>query len=89
MASRYSKSIFIQPTRKIPPAGTDIPHIFKEFETIDNLAAKYYKDPTLGWVIMCANPDYLHEWAIPNGAQISIPFPLSRVWSFFGVAGAI
>jgi hypothetical protein len=89
MATRYSKSTHIQPIRKIEPAITDIPHPFKEFETIDQLAGKYYGDWTLGWVIMVANPQYFDEFSVPPGVILSIPFPLNRVWAMLGTAGEI
>lgn len=87
MATRYSPSIFIQPTRKIPPAITDIPHPLQEFETIDQLAGKYYNDMTLSWVIMCANPTYSHEMMVPAGAIVIVPYPLDRVWVYLGTNG--
>jgi len=89
MASRYTKYQHIQPIRKISPAITDIPHTFKEFETIDQLAGKYYDDMTLGWIIMLANPQYVMEFLVPAGAKLRIPFPLSRVWTALGMAGEL
>jgi hypothetical protein len=89
MASRYSKWPFIQPIRKINPALTDIPHILKLGENIDELANKYYQDATLGWVIMCGNPEYDMEFKVPIGAKLRIPFPLSRVWEQFGISQEI
>ena len=84
MASRYSKFSFIQPKRSIAPAGTDILYTFKKNDNVDNLAQKYYEDPTLGWIIMCANPDHLMEFQIPIGAIIRIPMPLERVYKGWG-----
>jgi len=83
--SRYNKYPFIQPTRKIFPAITDIPHVLKNGENIDELAFKYYKNTSLGWVIMCGNPSFDFEWQIPIGTKLNIPFPLSRVWEQFGI----
>lgn len=81
MASRYSISSAIpQPIRKIRPAATDILHPLKMGERIDNLAQKYYQDPTAGWIIMCANPNFDNELEIPIGTQVRIPFPLQRVF---------
>lgn len=82
--NRYSKYSHIQPIRKISLAITDIDHTLKEFETIDQLAQKYYNDPTLEWVIMCANPDYFLSFAIPAGTVLRIPFPLERVFQAWG-----
>lgn len=84
MATRYSKYLHIQPIRVITPAITDISHTFKEHETIDQLALKYYNDPNLEWVIMCANPDQSLSFAIKPGTVLSIPFPLDRVFRQWG-----
>lgn len=45
----------------------------------DILAQKYYNNPTLGFFILMANPDYLSEHDIPDGKVIRIPFPIDRV----------
>jgi phage tail protein X len=87
--SRYSKYPHIQPKRKIPIAISDVTHTFTQFDTVDKLAYKYYGDATLGWIIMCANPDYFHEFEIKNGDKIRIPLPLERVWQYLGVNGEI
>lgn len=89
MPSRYSRSIHIQPIRKITPTVTDIRHTFKDFENVDQLAYKYYKDATLAWVIMSANPQFFHEWEIKPGDVLRIPFPLGRVWTELGVQGEV
>ena len=64
-------------------------HSYKQFENIDGLAYKYYKDATLAWVIMAANPDLFMEFQVKPGTQIRSPFPLSRCWSFLGANGEI
>lgn len=80
-ANRYFNSTTIpQPKRKILNAATDINHLLKIGERLDNLAFKYYDDPTLGWVIMCANPDFDNEFDIPFGTNLRIPYPLQRVF---------
>lgn len=82
MINRYDIGIgFPQPIRKILPASTDVSHEFKMGERIDNLAQKYYNDTTLGWIIMCGNPEYYNELEILYGTTIRIPFPLKRVLS--------
>lgn len=68
-----------QPVRKILPAATDIIHTLKMGERIDNLAQKYYNDPTAAFIIMYGNPEFDNEFEIPVGAKIRIPYPLSRV----------
>jgi len=80
--SRYIFSTTIpQPVRRIIPSPTDILHVLKMGERIDNLASKYYNDPTLSWVIMYANPDWDNELEIPIGTKVRVPFPLQRVYS--------
>jgi hypothetical protein len=80
--SRYvpNNSFVPQPIRKVVPSYTDVLHPLKMGERIDNLAYKYYKDPLLSWVIMCANPQYDNEFEIPYGVTIRIPYPLQRVF---------
>lgn len=89
MSTRYGKWPFIQPVRKINHSLTDIYHTLKLGENIDELANKYYKDPTLGWIIMCANSDYGMEFMIPIGTSLRIPFPLTRVWDQLGAIGEV
>ena len=45
----------------------------------DILAEKYYANPTLGFLILMANPEYLSEHDIPDGKIIRIPFPKDRI----------
>lgn len=79
--SRYLySSDFPGPIRKILPAAEDIIHTLKMGERIDNLAQKYYADPLLAWVIMCANPEWDNEFDIPIGTKVRIPYPLQRVY---------
>lgn len=68
-----------QPIRKVLSAPTDLLHILKQGERIDQLAFKYYKDPLLSWIIMYANPQFDNEFEIPVGTTIRIPMPLDRV----------
>ena len=83
--SRYSRYLHIQPSRAVKPAITDIIHTFTAFETVDVLAAKYYNDPSLEWVIMAANPSWSFSFEIPPGTPLRIPFPLSRVFNAWGL----
>lgn len=90
MINRYSiGSGFPQPTRKIIPSPTDILHPFKMGERIDNLAERYYSDPTLGWIIMCGNPQYDNELSVNIGDTIRIPYPLNRVTAAWGITNQI
>jgi len=45
---------------------------------LPNLSKKYYGSPFYDFLILYANPQYLNEFDIPDGATIRIPFPLSR-----------
>lgn len=45
----------------------------------DVLAQKYYDNPTMGFFILMANPEYMSEHDIPDGTVIRIPFPKERV----------
>lgn len=86
--SRYNLSSDIpQPIRKINPASSDILHTLTMGQRIDNLAQKYYNDPKLGWIIMCANPEFDNELEIPYGYTIRIPFPLKRVYDQWKIDG--
>jgi hypothetical protein len=79
--SRYqTTSDFPQPIRKIIQSSSDIEHVLIMGERIDNIANKYYSDPLLGWVIMCANPEFDNEFDIKPGDKIRIPYPLQRVF---------
>jgi len=88
MVNRYSFSVQIQPIRQIPVSITDIYHDFTMQDTIDKLAFKFYGDVKLGWIIMCANPQYYHELEVKNGDKIRIPMPLNRVWPYVGIDGS-
>lgn len=86
-ASRYNRYTHIQPIRKILPALTDIEHVITAYETLDQLALKYYNDPTLEFVILCANPEFFMSFSIPPGTKLTIPFPISRVYQAWGEQG--
>lgn len=90
MANRYVLTSTIpQPVRKIKPSVTDILHPLKMGERLDNLAQKYYKDPTLAWVIAAANPEYDNEFEIGIGFTVRVPFPLSRVFDAWQISNEI
>ena len=90
MINRYAiGSGFPQPIRKIKKAPTDVIHPFKMGERLDNLSQKYYQDPTLSWIIMCANPQYFNELSIAYGDTVRIPMPLSRVMAAWNIDNEI
>ena len=51
------------------------------FSRMDKLANKYYGNPFYDFLIMYANPQFISEFDIPDGALIRIPFPLGQVVS--------
>jgi hypothetical protein len=56
------------------------------FSRMDKLAQKYYGNPFFDFLILYANPAYLNEFDIPDGALIRIPFPLTQARSDYEVA---
>lgn len=88
MSNRYSTigTQIPQPVRKILPAGTDILYTLKHGERLDNVVQRYYNDPTLSWILMCANRNFQNEFEISAGTQIRIPFPLSRVYTAWQIS---
>lgn len=49
----------------------------------DILAQKYYDNPTLGFFILIANPEYMSEHDIPDGTIIRIPFNKDRIINLY------
>lgn len=49
------------------------------FSRMDKLSQKYYNNPFYDFLILYANPQYVSEFDIPEGALIRIPFPLAKV----------
>jgi hypothetical protein len=45
---------------------------------MDKLSNQYYGHPLYDWLILYANPEWISEFDIPDGATIRIPFPLDR-----------
>lgn len=48
------------------------------YNRMDKFSQKYYGNPFYDFLILYANPEYLNEFEIPDGAIIRIPFPLSK-----------
>jgi hypothetical protein len=57
----------------IPVAYNDIYVITNEVSTFDALANKYYKDPTLWWILAQANNLGNGRLSVPAGIQLRIP----------------
>ena len=48
-------------------------HLFKQGETLDVLAYKYYSSSSFLWAILDNNPQYMSELDIKVGDYLSIP----------------
>ena len=62
----------------LPSKSSDKKYIYREGMTrLDKISQQYYGTPFFGWLIQQANPRYTGlEAAIPDGAVLTIPFPL-------------
>ena len=67
----------------IEPQSSDIIIISNESDYLDNLAYKYYGDPTLWWVIALANNIGKGKMSVPSGFQIRIPMDINSILSQF------
>jgi hypothetical protein len=81
--NRYSDFLIdgeqtVVPYINLPSKSTDKKYIYKVGMTrMDKVSQQYYGTPTFGWLILMANPNYGgQEWNIPDGAIITIPYPL-------------
>ena len=88
--NRYSRlglsdgSNEMMPFVKIPKSNSDKTIYWnKERNRYDKLANTYYGNPFYDCFISLANPEYLCEWDIPDGALIRIPFPLSSIKAYY------
>ena len=48
-------------------------HVVREYERLDLLAARYFGDPDLWWVIAEANPEVFYPEDIEPGTSLRIP----------------
>jgi len=66
----------------IPVSGNDIYIIATETDILDSLAQKYYRDPTLWWIIARANG--IAGTMFPSvGRQLRIPMDTQAILSKF------
>jgi hypothetical protein len=63
----------------VPIRSTDIFIESNEMMTLDFLAQKYYKDPTLWWIIARANSLGKGSLEVPIGIQIRIPTEVDAI----------
>ena len=74
---RFNGKIKILPFLKIPRKSTDLKVEYKSNSRLDIISDEYYNNPTFGWLILQANPQYgSMEFDIPIGSVLNIPFPL-------------
>ena len=68
----------VVPFVKIPSKSSDKRFFYKiGVSRLDKISQEYYGTPFFGWLIQQANPQYSgSEWSIPDGAILTIPFPL-------------
>jgi len=68
----------VVPYITLPTKTTDKRYIYKiEQSRLDKISQQFYGSPTFGWLILMGNPQYGgQEWNIPDGAILTIPFPL-------------
>lgn len=52
-------------------------HTVTEGERLDQIAHRYYQDPSMWWVVAVANPEVLYPDKIPGGTEIRIPLATS------------
>lgn len=66
------------PYINLPSKSTDVKYIYKVGASrMDKISQQYYGTPTFGWLILMGNPQYGgQEWNIPDGAILTIPYPL-------------
>lgn len=68
----------VVPFVPLPAKTSDKNYIFIIGQSrLDKVSQQFYGSPYFGWLIMAANPQYSgNEYAIPDGAVLTIPFPL-------------
>jgi hypothetical protein len=68
----------VVPYITLPSKTTDKRYIYKVDQSrLDKISQQFYGSPTFGWLILMVNPQYGgQEWNIPDGAILTIPFPL-------------
>ena len=88
---RYDKSVNIKKrwdgkryfgTRlypNIPITSSDMYVVTNESDTLDNLAFKYYKNPSLWWIIAQANNIGKGKLSVPVGLQLRIPINITTI----------
>lgn len=64
----------------ISQSSSDLSEVWVQGRSrLDKLALRYYNNPFYDFFILLANPQYVDQFDIPDGALIRIPFPIDRV----------
>lgn len=63
----------------IYPSTTDIIVVSNEGDFLDSLSYKYYKDPTLFWIIALANNLGKGRFSVPPGLSLRIPTNINDI----------
>ena len=68
----------VVPFVPLPSKTSDKNYIFIIGQSrLDKVSQQFYGTPYFGWLVMAANPQYSgNEYSIPDGAVLTIPFPL-------------
>lgn len=76
---RSNGNVRVLPFLKIPRKNTDQQITYNGSKRLDIISNDYYNSPNFGWLILQANPEYGGlEFDIPDGAVLSIPYPLNE-----------
>lgn len=80
---RSEGSIDIVPGITLDKKSSDYYEIYRAGHSrLDILSNKYYGNPSYGWIILMANPQFSSmEFEIPNNETIRIPYPLDDTLS--------
>lgn len=67
----------------IPLSSNDLIIITNDSDYLDTLAHRYYGDPTLYWIIACANNVGKGRMSVPAGMSLRIPTNVNQIVSTF------
>ena len=68
----------VVPYVTLPSKSSDKNYIYIVGQSrLDKTSQQFYGTPYFGWLILMANPQFSgYEFSIPDGAVLTIPFPL-------------
>lgn len=86
MIARFDGRMVFKTTHypTIPQQDSDVYVVTNEGDYLDTLAYKFYKDPTLWWIIALANNIGKGRMSVEGGLQIRIPTDIGSILSEFG-----